>query len=279
MSTKKDNKEVVLKESHAVSNEFAGMFDQSLQSSGDTMDAEDIRLPKLTLIQAMTKQSFNTENAPVGSFINSIEKQDMGLELDMFIMNDVKLLQWDYEVKNGKQVKKEYLTITDYDLCPNIRKEFTPNAVPAEVKAAMERKGVTFEQLLPPDLIFRFHVLLVDEVLEGVAFPYIVDFKRSAAGEGNKLKNIFFKMKKISKLPSYAKVFKLKSEFIQDEFDYYTKKVSGGRKITAEELVAVEGWVRELQNNEAKYSVDESDAVTEDDIVEATVVNENGPKY
>jgi len=109
-----------------------------------------------------------------------------------------------------------------------------------------------------------------------MAFPYIVDFKRSSAGEGNKLKNIFFKLRKMAKLPSYSKVFTLSSEFIQADYDYYVKKVSGGRNIEADELAAVETWVRELQTNEAKYSVDETeDETVEAEVVDAEVINNN----
>lgn len=282
MTTKKNELEV--KKDYAVSNEFQEMFDPSLNSAGDTMDADDFRIPKLTLIQQMTKGSFNTENVPAGNFINSIEKMDMGNSLEMFVMTDVKLWQWDYEIKKGKDVKKEYLTITDYVDCPNIRKEgmWGPKNLPQAVLDKMEREGITFDQLLKPDLIYRFYVLLVDEVKEGVAFPYIVDFKRSSASEGNKLKNLFFKMKKVSKLPSYARVFTLSTDFVQDEYDYYVKKVSSGRNITKEELVAVEGWIKELAENSANYEVDDSDNVAEEDVntVEAEVVTDNGnPKF
>ena len=271
----KESKEVTTKKSTEVSTDFANMFDQSLVSSGDTMDSEDIRLPKLTLIQAMTKSTFNTEKAAAGNFVNSIEKNDLGSSLDVFIMSDVKLWQFDYETKKGKEVKKEYLTITDFAPYSEVRKNWGKgNYLPAEVIAKAEAKGINEDQLLMPDLIYRFYVLLVDEVKEGVAFPYIVDFKRSSATEGNKLKNIFFKMRKMMKLPSYAKVFNLSSEFVQDEYDYYIKKCTGGRNITKEELVAVETWAKELQSNSTKYSVDESEeeeSFNNEEVVEAEV--------
>lgn len=296
-----ESKEVAVKQSTEVSTEMSGMFDNTLQSSGDTMDAEDIRIPKLTLIQGMTKASFNTEGAPVGNFINSIEKMDMGNELEMFVMSDVKLWQFDYMAPQGKNKadKKEYLTITDFEECPDIRKNFSPNNLPQIVKDKMQAKELRVEQMCKPDLIHRFYVVLVNEVKDGIAFPYIVDFKRSSVMEGNKLKNIFYKMRKCKKmvidgkmqafpngLPSYAKIYTLTSEFVQDEFDYYVKKVNSGRFITADETVAVEGWARELQGNADKYVADESDAVDEDVVeaehktVEATVVDDNEkPKF
>ena len=268
---------------YAVSSDFANKFDQSLQSAGDTMDSDDFRIPKLTLIQQMTKASFNTEGVEVGRYINSIDKNDMGDALDMFIMTDVKLWQFDYLVPQGanKPPKKEYLTITDHAPYSELRKNWHEGALPPEVRQKMENKGIKFEDLVQPDLIYRFYVLLVEEVKEGLAFPYIIDFKRSSAEAGNKLKNIFFKMRKLSKLPSYAKVFTLTSDFVQDEFDYYVKKVSGGRLAEDAEITAVETWIRELAQNSAKYEVDESDSVADEpDVVEAEVVDSSDkPKF
>ena len=277
-------KEVAVKNDFAVSSEFAEQFDSSLQSAGDTMDADDFRIPKLTLIQQMTKASFNTEGVEVGRYINSIEKMDMGDTLDMFVMTDIKLWQFDYLVHQGanKPPKKEYLTITDFAPFPGLRKDWTEEALPEQVKQKMDAKGIKFEDMVAPDLIYRFYVLLAEEVKEGLAFPYIIDFKRSSAETGNKLKNTFFKMKKLAKVPSYSKVFTMTSEFVQDEFDYYVKKVNGGRNIETEELVAVENWIKELSANAGKYEVDESDTAADNTIVDAEVVEptaEGKPKF
>jgi len=274
-----EEKALAVKDDYAVSSEFQGMFDSSLGSAGDTLDAEDLRIPKLTLVQAMTKGSFNTEGAAVGNYINSIEKNDMGNELEMFVMTDTKLWQFDYEVKKGKDVKKEYLTITDFEGYGDLRKNWKADALPPEVLKKMEAKEISFDNMLPPDLIYRFYVLLVDEVKAGLAFPYILDFKRSSAPEGNKLKNIFYKMKTLAKVPSYAKVFTLSSEFVQDEYDYYIKKCSSGRNIDKEELAAVEHWVKELSQNRNAYQDDESDNEAEGPVtVEAEVVDSSDGK-
>ena len=274
--------DLVVKGKNEVSTELDSRFDASLQSAGDNMDAEDFRIPKITLIQALTKRSFNTEGVAVGNYINSIDKNDMGNTMDMFIMNDQKLWKFSYLPKGSD--KAEYLTITDFGPYPNLRKDWTADSLPPEVIAKMEAKDLTFDMLEKPDLIYRFYVLLVDEVVEGVAFPYIVDFTRSSAGTGNKLKNIFFKMRKVAKLPSYAKVFSLGSEFTEgDKGDYYVKTASSGREISTEEIEAVESWIHELQNNQAKYEVAEDDIDAEAEtatVVDAEVVNEgSGPKF
>jgi len=261
----KEEKALTVKQEHAVANEMRGMFDGELVSSGSQMDAEDLRIPKLTLIQGMTKAAFNTKGVGVGKYINSLEKNDMGEQLDMFVMNDTKLWQFDYEVKVGDKIKKEYLTITDYGPYSKLRENWNAASLPPEVVEKMKSKDVKFEQLLKPDLIYRFYILLVEEVVAGVAFPYIVDFKRSSAPAGNQLKNNCYKMFKQMGLPSYAKVFTLTSALVQGEHDYYIKEVSAGRNIVKEEVKAVENWVREMMNNSDKYVADESDITEAED--------------
>jgi len=265
--TKKTGKEVALKQSTEVSNELAGAFDASLGSAGDTLDAVDLRIPKLTLIQAMTKAAFNTEKAPVGNFINNVEKNDMGTSIDLFIMNDTKL--WEVKFLPKGKDKVEYLGTIDYnpqneDLRKNPR-------IPAELAERAEKLGVTLEMILKGqiNMINRFYVLKVEEVMEGVAFPYMVDFKRSGYQAGIQLKNSFFKMRKVQKLPSYAKVFTLSSEFVQADDDYYIPTVTAGRMIEKEEIEAVENWVREMMTNKDAYTEVAEDG---DDYVETTIV-------
>jgi len=256
--------EVTVKKSTAVSTEFAGMFDNSLASAGDTLDKADLRIPKLTMIQPLTKKAFNTEEAATGNFINSIEKTDLGNSMDIFVMSDTKLWELKYQAGKGSP---EYLGTIDYtrdneDLKKNPR-------IPSELLERAKENNVTLEMLKAGqiNMINRFYVLLVSEVMEGTAFPYIVDFKRSSYPAGLQLKNTFFKMKKTQGLPSYARAFSLYSEFIQDEHDYYVKKVSSGRMISEEEIQAVELWVREMMNNRDAYQDDDT---SEEDFVEDT---------
>jgi len=267
--TKKTSKEVAVKKSTEVSTEMSSMFDGSLGSAGDTLDAVDLRIPKLTLIQALTKAAFNTEKAPVGNFINNVEKTDMGDSIDLFIMNDTKLWELKYMPK-GKE-KVEYLGTIDYNTTnEDLRKN---PRIPAELAEKCEKLGVTVDMLIKGqiNMVNRFYVLKVEEVVNGVAFPYMVDFKRSGYQAGVTLKNLFYKMRRVQKLPSYAKVFTLSSEFIQDENDYYIPIVSSGRMIEKEEIDAVENWVREMMTNKDAYQ--EVNEEGDDYVAEATIVD------
>lgn len=276
--SKNKSKEVAVKGKSEVSTELAGMFDQGLASAGDTLDAVDLRIPKLTLIQAMTKASFNTEGAPVGSFINNVEKNDEGDSIEIFVMSDVKLWELKYLPVGAKKV--EYLGTIDYnssneDLRNNPR-------IPEELQDKCVDKGITLDMIKNGqiNMVNRFYILKASEVMDGVAFPYMVDFKRSGYQAGVQLKNTFFKMKKVQKLPSYAKVFTLGSEFIQGENDYYIPTVSSGRMITPEEISAVEDWVKEMMTNRDAYTDSNEDG--EEVIIEAKAIEvdaSNQPKF
>lgn len=269
-------KKVTVKKSTEVANELVGMFDAGLQSSGDTLDKADLRIPKLTLIQAMTKASFNTNQAPVGNFINNIEKTDEGTDIDLFIMNDTKLWEIKY-LPEGKS-KVEYLGTIDHNTAnEDLRKN---PRIPEELEDKCEKLGITLQMIIDGqiNMINRFYVLKVSEVMEGVAFPFMVDFKRSGYQAGVHLKNSFFKMRKVQKLPSYAKVYTLGSEFVQDDNDYYIPTVSAGRMIVPDEVEAVETWVREMMTNKDAYQEVNEDG--EADAVEVKVIEaSNSPKF
>lgn len=273
MSTKKKN-ELVVKNDFTVSNEFAGMFDQSLGlGASENIDAEDIVIPKVHLAQALTPE-VSSGVVKAGQYMNSIEKTSLGEALDMFVIGKVKLWQFYYEVKQGKKTTKEYLGTIEHT---PFNKDLSERAyIPEELQKKAEEKGVDEDMLLKPDKILRFSVLLLEEVLGGFAFPYFVDFKRTSYPAGKQLESIFAKMRSVN-LPSYAKVFNLNSEFVSNDYDYYVKKVSLGRNISKEELPAVEKWLRELSDNKAKYKADESDVNEESYTVEAkaTEVNTN----
>jgi len=272
MSTKK--KELVVKNDFTVSNEFAGMFNTELGlGAAENIDSEDIVIPKVHLAQALTPE-VSAGTVKAGQYMNSIEKTLVGDSLDMFVIGKVKLWQFYYEIKQGKKVQKEYLGTIEHT--PQNKDLADIPYIPEELRKRAEEKGVSEDMLIKPDKVLRFSVLLLEEVLGGFAFPYFVDFKRTSYPAGKQLESIFAKMRSV-KLPSYAKVFTLSSDFVSNDYDYYVKKVGMGRNITTEELPQVERWLKELSDNKAKYKADESDVNEESYTVEAeaTEVNTN----
>jgi hypothetical protein len=260
--TKEQKNELAVTTGFDVSNEFAGQFNTDLgMGAGENIDADDIVIPKIHLAQALTPEAQDAQNeVKVGSYMHSVDKTLIGDTMDMFVIGKVKLWQFYYEVKQGKKVTKEYLGTIEHNRDNKDLKDLC--YIPAELKEKAAENGVTEAMLLKPDRILRFSVLLLEEVLHGLAFPYFVDFKRSSYPAGTKLETTFAKMRSVN-LPSYAKVFNLKSKFISNDFDYYVKEVSVGRNIEKEELQAVEHWVSELASNADKYAADESDTQEE----------------
>lgn len=240
-------------------NEVANLnFDNSLQSAGDTLEKVDLRIPKMVLVQQMTKRSFNTNNVPVGNYVDSIDKNDLGDSIDIFVMNDTKL--WELKYKVGD--KEEYLGSIDYSPA-NANLRDNPR-IPEELTKKANEKNVTVDMLSQINMINRFFVLKLEDVLNGTAFPYAVDFKRASYNAGVQLKNTFYRMKRLKNLPSYAYVYTLGSTFVQDEHEYYIKSVSPGRMINESEVEAVESWVREVTQNKSNYTTDEAEEEAND---------------
>ena len=271
------SKEVAVKGSGAVSAEFKNMFDAKLGlGAGEQIDNEDILIPKIHLAQALTPEVLE-KKLEAGVYMNSVEKEEIGAEVDVYVMNSVKLLQVYYLVRSKNKVKREYLGTVNFSKDEYLR--IGQGVCPEELKERLEAKGVSLDKCeLEADKVLRFWAVMSDEVAMGAAFPYIIDFKRTSYNAGQELQTKFARMRSMG-LPSYAKVFTIGAEFVSGEHDYYVKKVRAGRDITAEEVKAVEHWLRELQANASKYVADESDNVVEATVKDVGPEPEQKPKF
>lgn len=236
--------------------EFKGQFNTSLGlGAGENIDNEDIILPKLQLVQALS-QAVTDKQASAGEYFNTVDKVAIGESTDIIVMSSVKLWQVFKEVAAGKGGKKKMEYVETIDFLGN--------------------EELAIDQEMPDgsvihrDKLLRFYVLLTSDLKDGMAFPHVVDFKRSSYKAGRELQTKFARLRSVG-LPSYAKIFTLGTQLIQDEHDYYVKTVSVGRNISAEELLQVENWIVELQKNKQKYKADESEEKEASDIVNAEV--------
>lgn len=234
--------------------EFKGQFNSSLGlGAGENIDNEDIILPKLQLVQALS-QAVTDKLATAGEYFNTVDKVAIGSSTDIIVMSSVKLWQVFKEVSVKGKKKMEYVETIDF---------LGNEELPIDEEQA---DGSVIHR----DKLLRFYVLLVSDLKDGMAFPHVVDFKRSSYKAGRELQTKFARLRSVG-LPSYAKVFTLGTQLIQDEHDYYVKTVSVGRNISADELSQVENWIVELQKNKQKYKADESEEKEASDIVEAEV--------
>jgi len=256
MSKKKVSKNLAVKNDNAISTEFKNMFDQSLVQNESKVDTEDILISKIAVVQKMSKAV--DEGAVVGSYVDSVEGNELiekGGSLDLFFFGYHKLIQ-EFKVEGNE---KTYLRTVNYDK-----------------NLAFDEE--TNEGTIHRDTCIRFYALSVEDVLDGMAFPYIVEFKRTSRNAGQKLATQIAKMSSILGVPSYAKVFSLSAKEQQkDEHKYFVKEVSIGRDINADELNAVELWVSQVQKRQAEGTIktdetDEGEAINKQaDVVDGEV--------
>lgn len=246
---------------NALAGEFAGMG----LGAGEEIDTKDILIPKLMLTQGLTK-AVARGDAKVGRYINSVSEKDMGDNIEALVIQSYKVWQEFKVVPNGKD---EYLATIDFYSNEHLEYQYKD-----EQGNDCKRKEV-----------LGFYCLLLDEIKNGVAFPYILDFKGASKGAGRELATHFAKLRS-SNLPSFAKVFSFGTKLVEDEHTYYVKTVDMGRDITSEELGSVKAWIAELKNNKDHIKVDDSEEREQGDgdakVVDAEVVNNttaNGSQF
>jgi len=244
----KESKDLTVKKTSEVSTEVLAEFDGLGFGAGDTVDSDDIIIPKLQLTQPLS-DAVAEKLATAGEYFDSVEKKALGEELEIIVLKGYKTWQEFTEVKDAKgKTKMEYQRTIDY-----VGNESLPFDEP--------------ENGIHRDMVIGYYVLLLDDILNGIAFPYAVDFKRTSRQAGKQLATYCAKLRKV-KRPSFSKVFKLGVKYVQDEHNYYVKTVSMGRDLTAEEAPAVVDWVKELVNNAQKYQADDSDVKEESKPIE-----------
>jgi hypothetical protein len=255
--TKKKNEEnaLTVQNDFAVSSDLAAEFDGLGLGAGEEIDSMDILIPKLMLTQGLTK-AVAKGKAKVGTYINSINLADMGDKVEALVIQSYKVWQV-YKVVPKKA--DEYVETLDYYGNENLEYNYELDGV------AYKRKQV-----------LGFYCLLLDEIKQGLAFPYIIDFKGASKSAGRELTSYFAKLRSIN-LPSFAKVFTFGTELVEDEHTYYVKTVDIGRDITREELGAVKNWIGELKENKENIRVhDEEEAPVEGEVINATA---SGSKF
>ena len=262
--SKKESKEVaVVANKYEVSNDLAAEFDGMGLGAGEEIDTMDIIIPSLMLTQGLTK-AVAKGKARVGRYINSMNLEDIGDKVEVIVMDSQKLWQEYRVVPNGKD---EYLGTIEY-----YGNESLPYQYEDEKGNACTRKQV-----------LKFFILLLEEIKGGSAFPYTVSFKGASKKAGRELSTHFAKLRSVN-LPSFAKVFTLGTELVEDEHTYYVKTVDMGRNIQKEELAAVKLWLDELKKNKERIVLDDSEereSFSEGTAVEAEVINETakGSKF
>jgi hypothetical protein len=251
--SKKTGTEVAVKTNYGVSANLADELKGMGLGAGENIDTNDILIPKLQLTQALSKAVANPDiNIQQGVYMNSVNNEDLGKSNDVIVMDSYK--NWQV-FKVSDKGQDEYLETIPFDGNEQLEYDYE------------NEKGEACKRIQ----VLGFYVLLLDEIKAGMAFPYAVDFKKGSKKAGRELSTYFAKLRS-NNLPSFAKVFSIGSELVQDEYTYHRKTVSMGRDITGEELGAVKLWLSELKAKKA--TVDDSEE--RETTTAETVVNEDG---
>ena len=239
MTKKSKTKELEVKNNYAVSSDLMEELSGMGLGAGDNIDNEDILVPKLLLTQGISEIVAKGE-ASAGVYINSITKADHGKNLEVIVLDSYKT--WQVFKKTKDDSKPQYVETLDYEGNESL-----------EVNEELENGD-----LIHRDKVLGYYVLKLDEIKQGAAFPYIIDFKRTSRRSGQSLASDFAKLR-TQNLPSFAKIFTIGTEFVQDQFNYYVKTVDMGRTIEREELQVVKQWLSELKQNKSRMKGDDSD--------------------
>lgn len=229
--------------------ELQGVFDPSLM--GATADKDDIIISKAWLLQQMSEAVTDDDKEGIsGQYRNSRTLELIaakGASFEAIVIDNYKTWQCFEEDGDGES---QYTKTLNYHEYPQLKYD--------DVNPTTGRK-------IHRDLVLGYFVLLMDEVMEGNAFPLIVDFKRTSRESGKSLATSIAQLAS-KKIPSYAMVYTFGSEQKTKEIGgrehrYYVKTVNEGRWINKDELAVIQEWARELskKKSEGKVSVDETD--------------------
>lgn len=190
--------------------------------AGETIDKEDIKLPRLMLMQGLS-DLVDQGKAKVGEFVNSLDEVALGSEIDFITFGSFKQL---LTYKND-----EFESIEDYK---------------------PEHKQLPYEETIDGALIKRttslnFYVLTLEDIKSGVPFPMVLSFKSMSYKAGKDLTTIIAKLNALG-APSAAKVISLRSiKTENDKGKFHIMSVTAGRNSTKEEVLLAKQWYESLK--------------------------------
>jgi hypothetical protein len=206
------------------------------------LDANDIIIPKVLLMQAISKL-VEADKAKQGDFVHSLDEIVVGSRenkpVEFIVLDMYKTLQT-YE--NDKYVKTESLT--------------------------PENTNLAYEELAGGVKINRtktmnYYVIRPSDVDNMTVFPMVITFKRTSLKGGKKLATKVMMLHEFG-CASYAKTFKLVAKAEEGEKGkYYVMDVLDGRKSNDVEIAQAQKWAERLKTVEVKVHDAEDDKTTE----------------
>ena len=228
---------------------YSGLVDKP-----ETVDARDLVLPKLLLMQGLSR--FVAEaKAVMGEIRDSLEGKRLGdRETPVEIIPFASFKTWIIFKKSKGKDTLDYAGT------------FPVNAENATwEREATEKNG----DLLKRFMVINYYVLLPDEIAKGEAFPYVVSFRSTSYIAGRKLETHKVKYAAI-KRPICWKTFQLSSVYTENvKGKFFVYDVTPERVTTEEELAECVKWKTIIGASNVR--VDDSD------MVEAAAEASGGP--
>lgn len=198
---------------------------QSSGSFSQGVDASDIIIPKILLMQAIS-QLVEDEKAKSGDFVHSLDEVVVGSKdkepVELIVLGMYKTLQ---TFEDDNYIKTEPLT--------------------------SENSTLPYEEVINGVKVNRtktmnYYVLRPEDIENMAVFPMVVTFKRTSLKGGRKLATKLMMLEEFG-AETYAKTFLLTAK--QEEGDkgkYYVMDIQDGRKTTDVEQAQAKKWIDRL---------------------------------
>lgn len=205
----------------------------------ENVSGQDLLVSKLLVMQGLSKL-VSDGDANVGQIRDSLEGKLLGgKEKPVDVIAFTSFRTWViFEKIDGKDeyVKTEPMTPDNENWLGN------------EIVGGVEIRR---------DRCLNFYVLRPEEIKEGMAFPYLVSFRRTSSQAGKKLSTFAAKLKAFGK-PMAAKVVSLSVQAMEnDKGKFFGFDVNITRDSTEAEIAEAKKWYLTLKT--AKVTVDDSD--------------------
>lgn len=203
------------------------------------VQASDILIPKLLVMQGLSKLVADGQ-AHVGQIRDSLNGELLGgKEKAMEVIAFSSFRTWViFEKRNGKDeyVKTERITAENENWPIN------------EVVGGVEVRR---------DKCLNFYVIRPEEIKQGMAFPYLISFRRTSMQAGKKLSTFAAKLNAF-KLPLASKVINLSVTAQEnDKGKFFVFDVAMGRAASTAEVQEAFKWYQTLQTAQVRH--DDSD--------------------
>jgi len=254
-------KEVVEKEDLPL---VTNIYENSFWGGSDNIGAEDIRIPKLLLMQALSKLVSEQQVASPGDVVNSVTNEIVGnassKKKEELVLTIVPIYAYkDWVITKEIKGKQEYFERRAYTpetatlQRQEIRTEFVENR---EVKVIYEN-----------NLSYNLFCLLESEAQDPSALPYLIEFKRTSSNTGKDVNSYLLKAQRANK-PFCTYTLKIGAESLtNDKGTFYVLKLRGAEntKNLTEVIKNAYSWFKIISSGKAK--VDNSDLELEQELV------------